>query len=97
MWDLTGDRADRKALEPCARKLHDWLRNLDRIGLELARDLDDSRKALARLDRHRPQLVVIVRFDVGEDQPANAGLLGDARSEERRVGKEGRSRWSPYH
>src|SRR3989449_5854789 len=22
---------------------------------------------------------------------------GDARSEERRVGKEGRSRWSPYH
>jgi len=23
--------------------------------------------------------------------------LGDARSEERRVGKECRSRWSPYH
>src|SRR3989449_940863 len=26
-----------------------------------------------------------------------AGALGDARSEERRVGKECRSRWSPYH
>src|SRR3712207_6433244 len=26
-----------------------------------------------------------------------AFLLGDARSEERRVGKECRSRWSPYH
>src|SRR5260221_7726024 len=25
------------------------------------------------------------------------GRLGDARSEERRVGKECRSRWSPYH
>ena len=25
------------------------------------------------------------------------GLLGDKRSEERRVGKECRSRWSPYH
>ena len=37
--------------------------------------------------------------------PANAGLEGEAldkavlltRSEERRVGKECRSRWSPYH
>ena len=25
------------------------------------------------------------------------GLLGSSRSEERRVGKECRSRWSPYH
>ena len=24
-------------------------------------------------------------------------LIGDKRSEERRVGKECRSRWSPYH
>src|SRR2546425_11015986 len=28
---------------------------------------------------------------------AMAGGLLSARSEERRVGKEGRSRWSPYH
>src|SRR5256885_16081960 len=27
----------------------------------------------------------------------NFGSAGNARSEERRVGKEGRSRWSPYH
>ena len=26
-----------------------------------------------------------------------AGVLGALRSEERRVGKECRSRWSPYH
>src|SRR5258708_39209472 len=25
------------------------------------------------------------------------GLMASSRSEERRVGKEGRSRWSPYH
>src|SRR2546426_12780727 len=27
----------------------------------------------------------------------NAGVSGKSRSEERRVGKEGRSRWAPYH
>src|SRR3989442_9618364 len=31
-------------------------------------------------------------------QPTSPGFgTGSARSEERRVGKEGRSRWSPYH
>ena len=29
--------------------------------------------------------------------PGPVELRGDARSEERRVGKECRSRWSPYH
>src|SRR6476646_10881394 len=29
--------------------------------------------------------------------PDATGVSGDARSEERRVGKECRSRWSPYH
>src|SRR5258707_4341000 len=33
----------------------------------------------------------------GFPQPANEDLNADARSEERRVGKECRSRWSPYH
>ena len=28
---------------------------------------------------------------------ASGNVLGKARSEERRVGKECRSRWSPYH
>ena len=30
-------------------------------------------------------------------RPARVVLVDDARSEERRVGKECRSRWSPYH
>ena len=31
------------------------------------------------------------------DGVVNEGEYGDPRSEERRVGKECRSRWSPYH
>ena len=33
----------------------------------------------------------------GVEIPYEKGLLGHSRSEERRVGKECRSRWSPYH
>src|SRR3712207_9578171 len=33
----------------------------------------------------------------GAVPPAELCVVGDARSEERRVGKECRSRWSPYH
>ena len=32
-----------------------------------------------------------------EDYNVIKGVLGSPRSEERRVGKECRSRWSPYH
>src|SRR2546422_5080068 len=34
---------------------------------------------------------------VADGGPAALRALADARSEERRVGKECRSRWSPYH
>src|SRR2546425_8886352 len=37
-----------------------------------------------------------LRLGPGRILPAHAPP-GDLRSEERRVGKEGRSRWSPYH
>ena len=47
------------------------------------------------------------RVEVGEDEDEDkqmaggtlslALIMGDDRSEERRVGKECRSRWSPYH
>jgi len=36
-------------------------------------------------------------LELGEVLGAVVRLLSDARSEERRVGKECRSRWSPYH
>src|SRR5258706_14272786 len=48
-------------------------------------------------------LILALHFGVGAGDGAGAGgdmveiLIGPARSEERRVGKECRSRWSPYH
>ena len=39
----------------------------------------------------------IVVLETGEEIPADGHLLEAIRSEERRVGKECRSRWSPYH
>ena len=38
-----------------------------------------------------------VRKYVEDELDQLVGDLNDARSEERRVGKECRSRWSPYH
>src|ERR1039458_1818131 len=38
----------------------------------------------------------VVHASVQRDDGSYA-ILGVSRSEERRVGKEGRSRWSPYH
>ena len=36
-------------------------------------------------------------FPEGEDEYGFDGIVIGVRSEERRVGKECRSRWSPYH
>src|SRR3989454_11252017 len=45
-----------------------------------------------------PLAVDAVEVLRGRDRLAHGlALLGDVRSEERRVGKECRSRWSPYH
>ena len=40
-----------------------------------------------------PAIDYVVRLDA----PLEVGEVNRARSEERRVGKECRSRWSPYH
>ena len=39
----------------------------------------------------------IIRLGIGDVTLPLAKSVTDARSEERRVGKECRSRWSPYH
>ena len=36
-------------------------------------------------------------FSQNNAQPVNEQAFSQSRSEERRVGKECRSRWSPYH
>ena len=50
---------------------------------------------------HRVQLDQNIALTDGRSvrdvQPADDPLVLDDRSEERRVGKECRSRWSPYH
>src|SRR3989442_13330138 len=44
------------------------------------------------------KLMLIAQLAPGATEPAPVGqVLPAARSEGRRVGKEGRSRWSPYH
>src|SRR2546425_7730892 len=61
-----------------------WMYQDSPFGAELYRGFAERVK-----DANLPiEAVAAERFRVGET---------DYRSEERRVGKEGRSRWSPYH
>src|SRR2546422_9224497 len=72
-------------------------------GAVLAADPDNSRAVfrLAQLSRGDPAVALqlfqrYVRLEPSD--PWGYMAVGDVlRSEERRVGKEGRSRWSPYH
>src|SRR5256885_13483072 len=72
------------AYELCARKIADK----DIEGL----DLSSWRAALNGAEPVNPE--TLERFAA---RFARYGFRREARSEERRVGKEGRSRWSPYH
>src|SRR2546429_8411064 len=47
--------------------------------------------------RHQSAAVPAAHLAAGCARGSSDGRFGDARSEERRVGKECRSRWSPYH
>jgi len=64
-------------------------------------DADRARSALAAAGISDDRVVVLTGDDgaaVFDASGRRYGLLGQlARSEERRVGKECRSRWSPYH
>ena len=46
---------------------------------------------------HRPHITLVQRFVLTENLDKVYAAVGKVRSEERRVGKECRSRWSPYH
>src|SRR2546425_10729075 len=59
----------------------------------------DLRAQAARYALRAPLLVgehAVRAAPAGRDRPVLGGLLFRGRSEERRVGKECRSRWSPY-
>src|SRR5437588_10454247 len=74
------------------RSLCDWSSDV------CSSDLDDP--AARRRDRGARFAVSVDRWQPGDRRDGRGGggsLRGDQRSEERRVGKECRSRWAPYH
>src|SRR3989475_4642669 len=77
----------------------DWSSDVCSSDLAIHDDLDLAReRAVALYDgiaiarQHRAVLTAPAPGTTG-----GASLFDEARSEERRVGKECRSRWSPYH
>ena len=66
---------------------------------------EEYQKALRKFHKKSNRHVVVFEADISEDEKRR--IFSDAdhlrkcgnelRSEERRVGKECRSRWSPYH
>ena len=57
---------------------------------------EQLRRAVAR-SRSRGRIAMVILDNLGIHTPKGSRLLRARRSEERRVGKECRSRWSPYH
>src|SRR2546425_11059407 len=81
----TSGRTDRSALVACGDLVESRVRNL--VGLNLRCSLNHLRQARQHLRIDVAVIVVRVLFPIPQTD----------RSEERRVGKECRSRWSPYH
>src|SRR3989442_13207208 len=71
----------------------------DRVGVLLDRGGDDLLGPLVepRVDHLEARIAQRPRDDLRPAVVTVEARLGDDRSEERRVGKECRSRWSPYH
>src|SRR2546425_9458235 len=67
------------------------------IGTGGVHALDKHLLAAIELARRHEVPVAIHAWLDGRDTPPKSGLAFMERSEERRVGKECRSRWSPYH
>ena len=85
---------------PTSNQLRGWI-EAARPGIEVHQwfSRDDAESALAR--EHYD--VVVLDIELGRERHAGVALINainrlhHGRSEERRVGKECRSRWSPYH
>src|SRR3712207_9217968 len=67
----------------------------DRIDVAVA--TEQQGVPVARVDEREPAVAAQIDAGAGRDLILLERVLEPARSEERRVGKECRSRWSPYH
>ena len=54
-------------------------------------------EASEKMDAVSDSKIEKFEYETQEPTPYDILQMADARSEERRVGKECRSRWSPYH
>ena len=79
------------------QEVFDWCRQ--RYGTEPDYPWKDCNAVLRHADNQKWYGVIIEvdRSNLGMDGTGAVEVLNLKRSEERRVGKECRSRWSPYH
>ena len=56
-----------------------------------------GKEVAIELQRYGCEVIAIDRYDNARALNKSPSVKEKARSEERRVGKECRSRWSPYH
>ena len=82
------------------RQLHFYLQryNKDAMKLEIEVNVADDAADKVELQEHLRKEAILALF-ADRDRKSVVGKSVDlgGRSEERRVGKECRSRWSPYH
>src|SRR3712207_9358292 len=84
--DITDRRVAEQQLHHDA--FHDALTGLPNRALFM----DHLKLAIARSQRNDKRMFAVLYLDLDRFK-----IINDSRSEERRVGKECRSRWSPYH
>ena len=94
-------RAAMTAVRDCAETMEAQAASLLQALLRLPMDEGLRARAMERVDRLKDASgrvmfeLALLQAEVGEGKAEAAKMV--ERSEERRVGKECRSRWSPYH
>ena len=84
---------DEVVIREMIKKMIPW----EQYGFELAGEASDGEMALPLILKSKPDLLITDIKMPFMDGLTLCKLVKKERSEERRVGKECRSRWSPYH